>query len=57
MDGDSLSYLVDVLDGSVPSSTGPCALFIGPFGRPPVARIGTRDASARAPSQPSSLGE
>jgi hypothetical protein len=32
--GDSLSYQVDVLDGTLPTSTGPCALFIDPFGRP-----------------------
>jgi hypothetical protein len=30
----SLRYEVDVLDGSLPGSTGPCALFIDPIGRP-----------------------
>ncbi len=42
LDGDSLSYQVDVLEGSMPSSTGPCALFIDPFGRPlsPVSVAG-----------------
>ena len=42
IEGDSLSYQVDVLDGSLPSSTGPCALFIDPFGRPlsPVSAAG-----------------
>ena len=42
MDGDSLSYEVDVLDGTLPVSTGPCALFIDPFGRPlsPVSAAG-----------------
>jgi hypothetical protein len=42
MDGDSLVYDVDVLDGSLPTSTGPCALFIDPFGRPlsPVSAAG-----------------
>lgn len=42
MDGDSLSYQVDVLEGSMPSSAGPCALFIDPFGRPlsPVSVAG-----------------
>jgi hypothetical protein len=34
MNGDSLTYDVDVLDGKLPTSTGPCALFIDPFGRP-----------------------
>jgi hypothetical protein len=40
--GDSLSYQVDVLDGTLPTSTGPCALFIDPFGRPlsPVSAAG-----------------
>jgi hypothetical protein len=40
--GDSLTYQVDVLDGTLPSSTGPCALFIDPFGRPlsPVSAAG-----------------
>ena len=42
MEGDSLSYQVDVLEGSMPSSTGPCALFIDPLGRPlsPVSIAG-----------------
>jgi hypothetical protein len=42
MNGDSLSYDVDVLDGTLPTSTGPCALFIDPFGRPlsPVSVAG-----------------
>lgn len=40
--GDSLQYEVDVLDGALPVSTGPCALFIDPFGRPlsPVSAAG-----------------
>jgi hypothetical protein len=42
MDGDSLRYEVSVLDGALPTSTGPCALFIDPFGRPlsPVSAAG-----------------
>ena len=41
-DGDSLTYQVNVLDGKLPASTGPCALFIDPFGRPlsPVSAAG-----------------
>ena len=41
-DGDSLSYQVNVLDGTLPISTGPVALFIDPFGRPlsPVSAAG-----------------
>jgi hypothetical protein len=40
--GESLTYEVDVLDGNLPTSTGPCALFIDPFGRPlsPVSAAG-----------------
>jgi hypothetical protein len=42
MDGDSLNYQVDVLDGAVPTAAGPCALFIDPLGRPlsPVSGAG-----------------
>jgi hypothetical protein len=42
MDGDSLRYEVTVLDGELPTATGPCALFIDPFGRPlsPVSAAG-----------------
>jgi hypothetical protein len=42
LDGDTLSYEVDVLDGTLPTSTGPCALFIDPFGRPlsPISLAG-----------------
>ena len=41
-DGNSLSYQVNVLDGTLPTSTGPVALFIDPFGRPlsPVSAAG-----------------
>ena len=40
--GDSLSYDVEILSGSLPATTGPCALFIDPFGRPlsPVSAAG-----------------
>jgi hypothetical protein len=42
LEGSRLSYEVDVLDGALPTSTGPCALFIDPFGRPlsPVSLAG-----------------
>jgi hypothetical protein len=33
-DGDSLTYRVDMLEGTLPERTGPCALFIDSFGRP-----------------------
>ncbi len=42
LDGDALTCSVTVLDGAVPAATGPCALFIDPFGRPlsPVSAAG-----------------
>jgi hypothetical protein len=41
-DGNSLTYQVSVLDGTLPTSSGPVALFIDPFGRPlsPVSVAG-----------------
>jgi hypothetical protein len=42
LDGDILSYSIKLLDGTVPITSGPCALFIDPFGRPlsPVSAAG-----------------
>ena len=42
LDGDTLSYSIELLDGAMPAATGPCALFIDPFGRPlsPVSAAG-----------------
>ena len=42
LDGDALSYSIELLDGNVPNATGPCALFIDPFARPllPVSAAG-----------------
>ena len=42
LDGDVLTYSIKLLDGTVPTATGPCALFIDPFGRPlsPVSAAG-----------------
>lgn len=39
LDADSLSYTVEILDGTLPARSGPCALFIDVFGRPliPIA--------------------
>ena len=34
LDGDTLTYTVDILDGMLPASSGPCSLFIDPVGRP-----------------------
>ena len=41
-DGESISYTIDQLEGSVPPSSGPCTLFIDPLGRPlsPVSVAG-----------------
>ena len=34
LDENVLTYTVDVLEGALPTSTGPCTLFIDSFGRP-----------------------
>ena len=49
LDGDSLTYKVDVLDGTLPTSTGPCSLFIDPIGRPltPMSIAGVRRRKRR----------
>jgi hypothetical protein len=49
MDGDSLTYSVEVLEGKLPAKTGPCSLFIDPFGRPlsPVSAAGIRRRERR----------
>lgn len=49
LDGDSLKYEVSVLDGTLPAATGPCALFIDPFGRPlsPVSAAGMHRRNRR----------
>ena len=49
LDGDALTYQIKLLDGSVPTSTGPCALFIDPFGRPlsPVSAAGMHRRARR----------
>jgi hypothetical protein len=45
----SLSYSIDVLEGSVPGQRGPVTLFIDPFGRPlsPVSVAGVRRRQRR----------
>jgi hypothetical protein len=39
---DSITYVIDVLEGEVPAEAGPCTLFIDPLGRPlsPVSVAG-----------------
>jgi hypothetical protein len=42
LEGEELTYRVDVLEGELPAKAGPCSLFIDPFGRPlsPVSAAG-----------------
>jgi hypothetical protein len=49
LDGDTLTYRVDILDGTLPAKAGPCALFIDPVGRPlsPVSVAGVRRRERR----------
>jgi hypothetical protein len=44
LDGDDLTYRVDVLNGTLPATGGPCSLFIDTFGRSlaPVSVRGLR---------------
>jgi len=49
LDGDTLTYTVDILDGMLPASSGPCTLFIDPIGRPlsPMSVAGVRRRQRR----------
>jgi hypothetical protein len=49
LDGDTLTYKVDILDGMLPTKAGPCSLFIDPVGRPlsPVSVAGMRRRQRR----------
>ena len=49
LDGDTLSYSIELLDGTVPAAAGPCALFIDPLGRPlsPVSLAGMNRRARR----------
>jgi hypothetical protein len=49
LDGASLRYSFEVLEGAVPAAAGPCTLFIDPFGRPlsPVSVAGVSRRSRR----------
>jgi hypothetical protein len=42
LDGDTINYAVEVLEGKLPVGAGPCTLFIDAFGRPltPVSAAG-----------------
>jgi len=45
----ALSYSIDMLEGTIPTKTGPVTLFIDPFGRPlsPVSVCGIRRRGRR----------
>ena len=47
--GDTLTYKVDILDGTLPAKAGPCSLFIDPIGRPlsPMSVAGVRRRQRR----------
>ena len=49
LDGDTLTYTVDILDGMLPTTSGPCSLFIDPVGRPlsPMSVAGVRRRQRR----------
>jgi hypothetical protein len=49
LDGDDLTYTVEVLDGSLPDKASACSLFIDPFGRPlsPVSVAGVHRRERR----------
>jgi hypothetical protein len=49
MDQDSLTYEVEVLEGSLPAQAGACSLFIDPIGRPlsPMSIAGVRRRERR----------
>ena len=46
---ETLTYNVEVLDGTLPTRAGPCSLFIDPFGRPlsPGSAAGVRRRQRR----------
>ncbi|MGH2518001.1 MAG: hypothetical protein ACRDHP_20350, partial [Ktedonobacterales bacterium] len=47
--GDALTYTIEVLEGTLPVTAGPCSLFIDPIGRPlsPVSVAGVRRRQRR----------
>jgi len=49
LEGDTLTYKVNILDGTLPAKAGPCSLFIDPVGRPlsPVSVAGMRRRGRR----------
>ena len=57
LDGNTLTYKIDILDGTLPAKAGPCSLFIDLIGRPlsPVSVAGVR--RRERPVTASSRGE
>ena len=51
LDGDDLTYRIDLLEGTLPEEAGPCSLFIDVFGRPlsPVSVAGSKRRPLRRP--------
>jgi len=49
LDGDSITYTINVLEGEIPAQAGHCSLFIDTFGRPlsPVSVAGMRRRERR----------
>ena len=49
INGDTITYKVNILDGTLPAKAGPCSLFIDPVGRPlsPVSVAGMRRRERR----------
>lgn len=49
LEGDTITYKVNILDGTLPAKAGPCSLFIDPVGRPlsPVSVAGMRRRERR----------
>ena len=51
LEGDDLTYRIEVLEGTLPEESGPCSLFIDVFGRPlsPVSVAGSKRRPLRQP--------
>lgn len=49
LDGNTLTYQIEILDGALPAKAGPCSLFIDPIGRPlsPMSVAGVRRRDRR----------
>jgi hypothetical protein len=49
LDGDRITYSVDILEGSLPAKAESCSVFIDPFGRPlsPMSVAGVRRRERR----------